>query len=509
MDQGFNEHDEGLHMIWAAQTCAKTVFAGKCKEGIEYLEMNRKKLGQRKKDGEASALLAAMVMSQVELFRRHLQIESLSPGIIIPAAHEMYQRFLDIKPGYRVIECIALISGTVLPMSDACSPKQQQCILESLSPLLKSPNQSIRIKALETVVNVLKFGNLNLPDLEENVMSVLHDLEVHPVGADSGRHAVVSLGRVENLLEYKRIPQDLTREVVNSLLGLLHVKLSSYWGPVSKALGAAVNSFPADAWPIFCNELRSTQSELYREGIKGSEDAGVEIQKKNSSLHHRYVQFLQAGEREPHSDPVARFSHLLKTMTHIQSNILRKYHREWVPLFLSYVGDSNSAFKTTNDDGSEDDMGNLDTARASPRRYIPPKLWRQILRDWLQVFHTMQNPKQMEANLSKEVLMAVSGQLLDTDPNVQKSALNVLKMYRIQWMTPYIESLMRFADNKTLRAELTSFPLARRSTSVRQDDSVQEILEEHRHDLIPILIAVLFPKMRKRNGRLGGKGMIV
>lgn len=32
------------------------------------------------------------------------------------------------------------------------------------------------------------------------------------------------------------------------------------------------------------------------------------------------------------------------------------------------------------------------------------------------------------------------------------------------------------------------------------------LAEEHRPALVPLLIRLLFPKMRKRSGRLGGKG---
>lgn len=45
-----------------------------------------------------------------------------------------------------------------------------------------------------------------------------------------------------------------------------------------------------------------------------------------------------------------------------------------------------------------------------------------------------------------------------------------------------------------------------RATSVRDTDDVASIASEHRNQLIPLLIHLLFPKMRKRTGRLGGKG---
>ena len=64
----------------------------------------------------------------------------------------------------------------------------------------------------------------------------------------------------------------------------------------------------------------------------------------------------------------------------------------------------------------------------------------------------------------------------------------------------------RLADNKTLRAELAAFPLAPRASSTREGDDVAALAPEHRPGLVPLLIRLLYPKMRKRSGRLGGKG---
>ena len=40
-----------------------------------------------------------------------------------------------------------------------------------------------------------------------------------------------------------------------------------------------------------------------------------------------------------------------------------------------------------------------------------------------------------------------------------------LQAFRIKWLAPYLDRLLRLADNKTLRAELTAFPLAPTPTS--------------------------------------------
>ncbi len=63
------------------------------------------------------------------------------------------------------------------------------------------------------------------------------------------------------------------------------------------------------------------------------------------------------------------------------------------------------------------------------------------------------------------VQRAVASQLLSIDPPVQAAALRALKAFKLRYLTAsgVMERLLRLADNKTLREELTLFPLARGS----------------------------------------------
>ena len=81
---------------------------------------------------------------------------------------------------------------------------------------------------------------------------------------------------------------------------------------------------------------------------------------------------------------------------------------------------------------------------------------------------------------------------------MQLACLKVLQVYKMKYLNPYLERLERLADNATLRSELSSWPLATESpgSPAKQD----------RAALIPLLVQLLFPRMRKRSGRLGGNG---
>lgn len=47
------------------------------------------------------------------------------------------------------------------------------------------------------------------------------------------------------------------------------------------------------------------------------------------------------------------------------------------------------------------------------------------------------------------------------------------------------------------------------ASSLREDEGGAALLAEHRPGVVPLLIRLLYPKMRKRSGRLGGKGELV
>lgn len=360
--------------------------------------------------------------------------------------------------------------------------------LRKLAENLSSPCRNLRRHSLELIV---ASGSLQ----GENPLTYLLELENHPLGADSGRHALVTLGRVQNMIEYRKFAEDLIEPTVRGLLGLLHVKLSSYWAPAAKALAASANAFPDIAWPIILEGVINTQSELYKHGMN---TATVAHEERDTlfTLQSKFDSYMREATAEEYSDAAARLSHQLKCMSEIDTSILLKKSKEWVPVFLAFANDVDLQVE---DDDNDD-------AIERSRRHIPPRVWRSLLRDWLKVLMSFKSLNQLVD--SKSVLESVSSHLMDLDPLVQKTVFNVLKLFKLKWLNPYLERILRLIDNKTLRSELTAFPLAPVATSTRNEDSVLQIEKEHRKNLVPFIIASLFPRMRKRNGRLAGKGML-
>ena len=79
--------------------------------------------------------------------------------------------------------------------------------------------------------------------------------------------------------------------------------------------------------------------------------------------------------------------------------------------------------------------------------------------------------------------------LLDeNDPDVQLKVLDCLLNWKDDFLLPYDQHLKNLVNPKTLRDELTRWSLSRES---------QLFSEDHRDFLVPIVIRILVPKVRK------------
>lgn len=75
----------------------------------------------------------------------------------------------------------------------------------------------------------------------------------------------------------------------------------------------------------------------------------------------------------------------------------------------------------------------------------------------------------------------------DSDPDIQAKALDCLLNWKDEFLTPYSQNLKNLIDIKTLREELTTW-------AVSHDSSIQK---DHRSHVVPLVIRVLAPKVRK------------
>ena len=416
-----------------------------------------------------------------------------------------------------------------------------------LAPNLSHPSVTLRVATLRVLCSFQQPPYLVSSDAQDDSAAItstttaahqqqpcdalqqLLSVNARELGADGGRPAIVALGRVKTNLEFHRIPLALVPLVVRALLGVLHIRFAPLWPAVNVALAAALDAYPLLTWPLLLEELNASQTaflggDCYAQPRSSdssstthstSTTTALVVEEAPVELGARFLRAVIQGSGAAaggSTDAAARLTHILRALATANTNTVEGKSKEWVPLFLFFSAakspDGVASNVAEDDDGDDDENDeNDDENEESPSEVvvsITPRVWRVALREWLGMLAGLKGIR--GTHRAAALQHAVASHCLDIDPLVQKTALKCLKAFKLPWLLPYLEKLMRLADNATLRSELAAFPLGLKSTSVRGGDDMEAILPEHRANLVPLLVALLFPKMRKRSGRLGGKG---
>ncbi|KAJ7404618.1 Small subunit processome component 20 like protein [Willisornis vidua] len=107
----------------------------------------------------------------------------------------------------------------------------------------------------------------------------------------------------------------------------------------------------------------------------------------------------------------------------------------------------------------------------------------------LQVFSKFSNPR---ALYLEQKLNALYTQLLShQDQNVQRIALDCIMTYKHPHLLPYRENLQRLLEDKSFKEEIVHFSISEETAVVKA---------EHRPDLIPVLMRILYGRMRNKTG---------
>ena len=86
--------------------------------------------------------------------------------------------------------------------------------------------------------------------------------------------------------------------------------------------------------------------------------------------------------------------------------------------------------------------------------------------------------------------------LMDGDPEIQSRALECVLNWKDSYLMPYEEHLKNLISFKAAREEMTTWNIGRASEHVKLN---------HREELIPIVMRLLFPKILKTKTKLHNK----
>lgn len=128
---------------------------------------------------------------------------------------------------------------------------------------------------------------------------------------------------------------------------------------------------------------------------------------------------------------------------------------------------------------------------------LPLELSRRDRKALLDLFGQFNNPKVLYR--SSDVFISLRNLLTNGDVEIQRSALKAIFCWNLQSLQPYRENLMNLLDDQTFRQEISTF--------LHDDDAIQS---EHRSDLIPVILRILYGKMIAKSGTKTAKqGQII
>ncbi|XP_020699901.1 small subunit processome component 20 homolog isoform X1 [Dendrobium catenatum] len=358
---------------------------------------------------------------------------------------------------------------------------------------LSLPNKEIRISTLRIVshynfpvepptsedrpLKKVKYEESDSAKVFEciNVVDLLLSIEATPISVLTSRKVAVLISRLQMVVASGKLHDDYVPLIFNGVIGILHNRFSLLWDPALECLTTLIRRYSRIVWNQFVQHL-----EYYQLKSLSGNNAATKLNSETpqpKSIPSCYaltlVQcFNMYLEYEFDSTPcITVMALLLKTLQKI-SAIAESHSGQLIPLFLKFLG------YTDVDKFSVESFSEYKCKR---------KEWRSVLKEWLSLLKLMHNSRSLyKSQLLKDVLMS---RLLDeVDPDIQLNVIDCLLNWKDDYLIPYDQHLKNLIISRNIREELTTWAVSKES---------EYIQEEHRAQLIPVVVRLLAPKVRK------------
>ena len=383
---------------------------------------------------------------------------------------------------------------------------------DALGPLLGAT-----IENLQSSSHVLRRLSLQIMDAlhvqsyhqRADIIATALKIEENPLTLESARSASMHARKLS--VQYKTIATEnwLLKAIPHFCFGLLTFKLSQLCNDavdVLKAIsstksGEDIVSALAFQWlegtstrskgssprdyalssrkslgPFQCLNLDEME-DITRAHVFGMENASQVI-----------LENFYANHRKESRVPVDAPSLALRVLNG-NPHIAEKRSRQLVPILLRWAtDDSETSF--------EDKEPKVEPSYEISDSSDTPMLAHKDRRAMLDLFGRFLNPKVLYR--STEVQKALMGLLTSGDVAIQKSALRALLTWKNPSILAYEENLMNLLDDVRFREELATF--------VNVDKHDGTIQDEHRRELMPVLLRILYGKIISRSGPTGRRG---
>ncbi|EEC70970.1 hypothetical protein OsI_02594 [Oryza sativa Indica Group] len=378
-----------------------------------------------------------------------------------------------------------ILRAASLGMTGECDPQNLLDLFSIFAVNLSSPNKDLRVLTLRILSYFGKMDQRLGTDEERphkrqktedsgddtidmkyaNVLDTLLAVESTPISVSTSRKIAIFVSRIQMSLSSKMVHEDYIPLLLHGIIGILYNRFSDLWPPALDCLAVLISKHKELVWDQFIQFIATHQSN--GPSVKNQDKLEATIQPQ--SIFDCFSIYLSTNYDCTPLETVATL--LLQSLQKI-SDVAESRSRHLVPLFLTFMGYDNS---------------NITSVDSYISNKCKGKQWKTILKEWLNVLRLMRNARSLyQSKILQEVL---TKRVLDeSDPDIQSKALDCLLNWKDEFLTPYSKSLKNLIDSKTLREELTTWAVSYDSLSIQKD---------HRSSVVPLVIRVLTPKLKK------------
>uniref|UniRef100_A0A8D0EWH1 UTP20 small subunit processome component n=1 Tax=Strix occidentalis caurina TaxID=311401 RepID=A0A8D0EWH1_STROC len=404
-------------------------------------------------------------------------------------------------------------------------------LFEKLHPNLSTGVSKVR---LLTVRILNHFENPSSTQIQgdgtgelQPLFAILLQAELVPATVNDYREKLLHLRKLRCDIVQSAIPSGSLQEVpLRYLLGMLYINFSPLWDPVIELITSYAKEMEnKQFWKVLYEQLERAatyaEMELQNE-LDEQEESTAETESEKMPEGGVGTVFLEqlrtrtdCSERLDHTN----FRFLLWKALYKFPDRVEPRSRELSPLLLRFIRneyypadslvapsqDLRKKISRTvaakeipseegNDVAMEEEEEEEEQEEGEPITVgLPKKKTRRAaakqLIAHLQVFSKFSNPR---ALYLEQKLNALYTQLLShQDQNVQRIALDCIMTYKHPHLLPYRENLQRLLEDKSFKEEIVHFSISEETAVVKA---------EHRPDLIPVLMRILYGRMRNKTG---------
>ncbi|KAK1375649.1 DRIM domain-containing protein [Heracleum sosnowskyi] len=299
-----------------------------------------------------------------------------------------------------------------------------------------------------------------------NVLHHLRSIEETSLSVTSSRQVILHISKIQMDLIAANILEPYIPVLLYGIVGIFHNRFSYLWNPATECLAELIRRYSGIVWERYiryvdgCQSFYTSQDQL----VKSIPESFCE----SLDLITHFKSFVST---QSDGTPYGTIMPLLIQSLQKVIDISESRTRHIIPLFLRFLGYN---------------CDNLVSVQSHESQFPMGKEWKIVLGEWLNLLKMMRSPKSFYlGQFLKDVLVY---RLLDSnDAELQMKVLDCILNWKDEFLQPYGQHLKNLINSKHLREELTTWSLSRESNLID---------EQHRPQVVPIVLRLLAPKVR-------------